>query len=87
MAAFNLASNMVAKLSFQSFFRFTGLHCKCLLLVQFIVEIFCRKKWKLKIFLMYYIIILHKLILENLRFNLCMDKKSFKYSQTLIVLI
>ena len=40
-----------------------------------------------KILLMYYIIILHKLILENLRFNLCMDKKSFKYSQTLIILI
>ena len=34
-----------------------------------------------------YIIMLHKLNLENLRFNLCMDKKSFKYSQTLIILI
>ena len=29
----------------------------------------------------------HKLILQNLTFNLCMDKKSFKYSQTLIILI
>ena len=30
---------------------------------------------------------LQKLILPNLTFNLCMDKKSFKYSQTLIILI
>ena len=34
-----------------------------------------------------YYTILHNLVLENLRFNLCMDKKSFKYSQTLIILI
>ena len=33
------------------------------------------------------IIMLHKLILQNFTFNLCMDKKSFKYSQTLIILI
>ena len=47
-----------------------------------------QEKWKLKIFLMYFIImLLHKGILQNLTFNLCMDKKSFKYSQTLIILI
>ena len=28
---------------------------------------------------------LHKLILQNWRFNLCTDKQSFKYSQTLII--
>ena len=28
---------------------------------------------------------LHKLILQNWRFNLCTGKQSFKYSQTLII--
>ena len=46
-----------------------------------------QEKMEIENFLMYYILMLHKLILENLRFNLCMDKKSFKYSQTLIILI
>ena len=50
--------------------------------MQFLVEIFYREKWKLKIFLMYYIIMLHKLILQNLTFNFCMDKKSFKLALT-----
>ena len=34
---------------------------------------------------MYYIWMLYKLILQNLRFKLCMDKKSSKYSQTLTI--
>ena len=33
---------------------------------------------------MYYIIMLRKLILQIMRFNLCTEKKSFKYYQTLI---
>ena len=34
---------------------------------------------------LHFFIMLHKLILQNWRFNLCTDKQSFKYSQTLII--
>ena len=46
-----------------------------------------QEKMEIENFLDVYIIMLHKLILQNLTFNLCVDRKSFKYSQTLMILI